>query len=53
MNKADRRDFDAHYEDARDWYDFPECQHKHTVLLNEEGYSGKYCADCGEKLEEE
>lgn len=29
------------------------CPHERTVLLNEEGHSGKYCADCGKKLEEE
>ncbi len=30
-----------------------ECQHKATVAINEEGYAGVYCSDCGEQLEKE
>lgn len=26
MNKADRRDFEAHYEGPRDWCEFPELE---------------------------
>ena len=29
------------------------CQHKVTIALNEEGYAGVYCSDCGEQLEKE
>ena len=30
-----------------------DCQHKKTVAINEEGYAGVYCSDCGEQLEKE
>jgi len=29
------------------------CKHKKTVALNEEGYTGVYCVDCGEQLAKE
>ena len=29
------------------------CPHKKTVILNEEGYAGKFCVDCGEQLSHE
>jgi len=34
-------------------YPIPECQHKKTVAINEEGYAGVYCVDCGEQLSHE
>jgi len=30
-----------------------ECQHQETVAINEEGFAGVYCVDCGEQIERE
>jgi len=29
------------------------CKHKKTVILNEEGYAGTFCVNCGEQLSHE
>ena len=29
------------------------CQHKKTVAINEEGYTGVFCVDCGKQLKKE
>jgi len=51
MDESDRRDFEAHYEDARDWYDWPEpCPHEHTEV---DSKGIRYCVDCGEDLEDD
>jgi len=49
MDKADKRDFDSHYE-YWDKVTHAECAHAHTVCINEEGNAGVYCVSCGEKI---
>lgn len=49
-NAAASDEYDRYFE-YRD--DYPKCLHQNTILINEEGHSGKYCVDCGMKLEEE
>ncbi len=41
------------FESLKDFLSFYEdCKHKVTVVINEEGHAGVYCADCSRRLED-
>lgn len=49
MNRADRRDFEAHYEGPRDWHEFPEQEEEMSEVKDRHTCGG--CRWFDDKLE--